>query len=399
MAVFDYKIAIIGAGPVGLFSALRLSDLGMSCIVFEGRESLPYDLRASTFHPPTLEILQHVGLVDQLITAGRICPAWQIRLHPDHEYVEFDLGALEPDTQFPFRLQAEQSQLCQILLKELETRGNVDIRFGHELIGLSQTADHVTLDIAAPSGRETLTAAFVVGADGARSQVRKSLNLSFEGLTYPETTILATTRFPFEDHLPNLSDINYVWKKDGTFSLLHLPDIWRCSLYPDPGESMEDALTPESIERKLQGIVRCDEPYIVEDVRQYRVHKRIVEDYRSGRVILAGDAAHINSPSGGMGMNGGLHDAWFLTEALHDIEKGAPLERLDLYTRQRRPVALEQILKQADSNRKRMQERDPARRREMFEELLKLSKDKQELRAYLLRSSMIAGWRQSMETL
>ena len=160
---------------------------------------------------------------------------------------------------------------------------------------------------------------------------------------------------------------------------------------------MEEAVAPAAIQRKLQGIIPQNAPYEVLAARPYRIHMRIVDRYRKGRVALAGDAAHLNSPSGGMGMNGGLQDAWLLTEALAETAAGAPLELLDRYSRRRRPVALEQILKQADANRRRMQERDPARRRELFEELRRIAGNRERARSHLLRTSMISGWRQSLE--
>jgi 3-(3-hydroxy-phenyl)propionate hydroxylase len=237
----------------------------------------------------------------------------------------------------------------------------------------------------------------LIGADGARSIVRRAMDLGFEGKTYPETTILATTPFRFEDHLPGLSNVNYVWREGGTFSLLRLRDKWRCSLYPDEGESIEQALEPERIERKLQSIVPRDEPYEVVDLRPYRVHMRIVDDYRRGRFVLAGDAAHVNSPSGGMGMNGGVHDAFNLSATLRDIWNGAPLDLLDRYVRQRRPIAADEILTQADANRARMQERNWERRLAMFEELKKVAADPEKARARLLASSMIIGLERSRE--
>src|SRR3546814_17447223 len=106
-----------------------------------------------------------------------------------------------------------------------------------------------------------------------------------------------------------------VCSSDLTFSLMRLPDLWRCSLYPDAGESIEEATQPENVERKLQQIVPTGQPYVVEEIRPYRIHMRIVDRYRNGRIVLAGDAAHLNSPSGGMGMNGGIHDA-------HELEIG-----------------------------------------------------------------------------
>ncbi len=398
MTKSEYDIIVVGAGPVGLFTALRLSRFNISCLVVEAENALARDLRASTFHPPTLDILDDFGLAEPLITKGRICPSWQIRMHPSHEHVEFDLSLLQKETKHPFRLQCEQFRLCHLLLDELEKCENVDVRFGCRVTALKQTKEKVTIQTETDTDINTLTAQFVVGADGARSVVRNELNFPFEGQTYPETTILVTTAFHFEDHLPGLSDINYVWSPTGTFSLLHLPKIWRCSLYQEAGETVEQAIQPSSIERKLQKIMPQDQPYVVDEIRPYRLHMRIVDDYRKGRVVLAGDAAHLNSPSGGMGMNGGLHDAYFLTEAFANIFKGGPLELLDLYTRQRLPVARDQILTQADANRKRMQERNPEKRREIFEELRRTANDRQKCYEFLLRSSMIAGWRQSAET-
>ena len=398
MSEADSQVAIVGGGPVGLLAALRLSHLGLSSRLFEAEQRLPEDLRASTFHPPTLELLDELGLTESLLAQGRICPTWQVRMHPSHERAAFDLSLLKADTRHPYRLQCEQFRLCRLLLQELRGRGNVELRFGHRVTALSQDADRVHLDVESERGAQRFRALFAIGADGARSIVRGCLGLPFQGQTYLETTILTTTPFLFEEHLPGLSGINYVWHEGGgTFSLLRLPQIWRCSLYPDPGESLDDAVAPAAIQRKLQGIVSRNEPYEVLAVRPYRIHMRIVDRYRKGRVALAGDAAHLNSPSGGMGMNGGLQDAWLLAEALGEVAGGAPLERLDRYTRRRRPVALEQILKQADSNRRRMQERDPAKRRQLFEELRRIAGDRQRARSHLLRTSMIYGWRRCLE--
>jgi 3-(3-hydroxy-phenyl)propionate hydroxylase len=223
--------------------------------------------------------------------------------------------------------------------------------------------------------------------------VRDCLGVHFPGTTYPETTILATTTFPFEQHLEGLSNVNYIWWSEGTFSLLRLRHVWRCSLYPDDGEAIEDASEPAAVQGKLQRIVPNPAGYDILDCRPYRVHMRIADDYRCGRVVLAGDAAHINSPSGGMGMNGGIHDAFNLTQTLHEIWHGADEALLDRYTRQRRPIAEREILVQADRNRARMQERDPARRRALMDDLQRITADPERAKAYLLRASMIEGLR------
>lgn len=389
------RVLIVGAGPVGLTAALRLDSFGIPCTVIEAEPTVQRDLRASTFHPPTLDLLDDYGLAEPLIALGRKCPTWQIRMHETHARAEFDLAVLRDDTRHPYRLQCEQFKLCELTAERLRGCANVRMEWNARVTGVRQTADSVHVQVARGPRTFELTGALLIGADGARSFVRESLGLEFAGATYPETTILVTTPFPFHDHLPGLSNVNYVWTREGTFSLLRLPALWRCSVYPEAGESIEEAIQPASIERKLQRIVPTGTPYEVLEVRPYRVHKRIVSDYRMGRIVLGGDAAHINSPSGGMGMNGGIHDAFNLTEKIRAIHAGAGLEELDRYTRQRRPIAAEEILVQADRNRSRMQERDPSRRQQMLEDLQRTASDPVLARSHLLRSSMIEGLRRA----
>lgn len=391
------RVLIAGAGPVGLTAALLLLRRGIAFTLLEQAEQLPDDLRASTFHPPTLDMLGRLGVVDELIARGLVSPTWQIRMHPSGERAMFDLAAIGDATAHPYRLQCKQSVLCRILLDHVRTEGG-DVRMGMAVEDFTQ--DDVGVSVIARDAAGELhrfAGDFLIAADGARSIVRGKLDLPFEGKTYPETTILATTRFPFHDHLPGLSNVNYVWKEKGTFSLLRLPDLWRCSLYPDGDETIEDALEPASIARKLQEIVPTPGGHVVDEIRPYRIHMRIVDDYRHGRILLAGDAAHVNSPSGGMGMNGGIHDAHELVATLAAVVDGRPIEHLDRYTRRRRPIALQEILTQADRNRARMQERDPAKRREMLAALQRTAGDPVEARAHLLRTSMIDGLRKAAE--
>lgn len=392
----EQQVVIVGAGPVGLVAALRLADFGIRVTVLEAETEPTEDLRASTFHPPTLDMLDGYGLATPLIEQGLISRQWQIRMHESQERVVFDLSVLANDTAHPYRLQCEQSRLVRLLDVRVKDLPGVILRRGCRVTAVSQTANTVTAHAVTDDGESlAVTGRLLIAADGARSLVREHLGLAMEGETYPETTILATTRFRFEDHLEGLSNVNYCWTRAGTFSLLRLPSLWRCSLYPDADESIEAALRPEAIERKLQRIVPQDQPFEVMEIRPYRVHRRIVGDFRHGRVLLAGDAAHINSPSGGMGMNGGIHDAFALTKAIQAMWSSDALDRLDAYTRSRRPIAAEEILGQAHENRSRMQERDPERRRQAFAALQAVVADPEKHRAHLLRSSMISGLRRA----
>lgn len=390
------RVVIVGAGPVGLTAALRLATAGIPCTLLEAETRIADDFRASTFHPPTLDMLDEYGLAQPLIARGLVSPEWQIRIHETGDRVVFDLGVLAADTAHPYRLQCEQSQLVRLLAARIATMPAIDLHFGARVESIEQGADDVIAHARMADGElMPFPGRLLIAADGARSQVRHCCNLTMHGETYPETTILATTRFPFHEHLPGLSNVNYVWTRAGTFSLLRLPDVWRCSLYPDAGESIEEALAPDAVERKLQRIVPRDTPYELIATRPYRVHRRIVDDFRCGRVLLAGDAAHINSPSGGMGMNGGIHDAFALADAIAAIGPNGDVAKLDGYNRSRRPIAADDILRQAHENRSRMQERDQERRRASFEALQAIVANPDALRTHLLRSSMITGLRRA----
>ncbi|MBL8379006.1 MAG: FAD-dependent monooxygenase [Burkholderiales bacterium] len=390
----SHSVLIAGAGPVGLTAALLLAEAGLGVRVFEAEETIGQDLRASTFHPPTLDMLEPLGVTAELLAQGLICPHWQIRLHPGGERAVFDLSVLEGETRHPYRLQCEQWKLSQALLARARAHPRIELRFGTRLTALSQDDTCVRATVESGTHSEAVRAEWLIGADGARSTVRSALGLEFDGQTYPETTLLVTTRFAFEDHLEGLSNVSYCWKDGGNFSLLKVPGRWRISIYPRADESVEAQLSEANIEASLQEIVPRPTPYEIIEKRPYRVHQRIVKRYRIGRVFLAGDAAHVNSPAGGMGMNGGVHDAFSLADKLGRVASGrADASLLDAYDSERRPVAREQILAQADRNRARMQEKDPAKRRAMLSDLQALAADRARLKAYLLKTSMIEGLR------
>ena len=391
----DAEVLIAGAGPVGLSAALVLGSKGIRVILCEAAEALPNELRASTFHPPTLDMLAPFGVTDAMLAQGLICPTWQVRMHPSGDRAVFDLSVLAGETAHPYRLQCEQSKLAVILLDKVRALPTVEVQFGARVVDVAQTEDRASFVVEERGERRTLTARYAVGADGARSAVRTALGIEFPGDMYPETTILATTTFPFETKLGGISNVSYCWKADGTFSLLRLPGVWRTSLYGRDGKSLEETLTDDGIQDLMHDIVPLPGRFDVLETRPYRIHQRIAGTYRQGRVFLAGDAAHLNSPSGGMGMNGGIHDAFNLAEKLVGVLRDGEERGLDLYERQRRPIAQDAIIAQAHQNRTRMQERDPERRRALLADLQATTRDPAKLRAYLLRTSMIDGLRRA----
>ncbi len=384
-------VLVVGGGPVGLTAALCLADGGVPVMLFEADAAISEDLRASTFHPPTLDMLDLFGLGTELVAQGLITPSWQIRLHETGERAMFDLSVLKGETNHPYRLQCEQQKLQRLIAARLARYPHAALRFGSPVDAVGQDGDSVWVEVAG----QRISGSWLIGADGSRSIVRRSLEIGFGGETYPETTILVATDFDFASALEGLSGVNYIWSPAGTFSLLRLPQVWRCSFYPKPGQSLEEAMTEKAIEAQLQSVMPRPVRYTVLHKRSYRIHQRVADTYRVGRMLLAGDAAHLNSPSGGMGMNGGIHDAFNLTEKLVQVVRGADDALLDLYVRQRRPIAIEHVIAHADRNRRRMRETDPERRRTMLEDLQRTAADPERARKYLLNSSMITGLRQA----
>lgn len=388
-------VVIVGAGPVGLTAALLLGHKGIKVTVFEVGGDISHELRASTFHPPTLDMMAPFGITAQMLAAGLTCPTWQIRMHPSGDRAVFDLSVLRDDTDYPYRLQCEQSKYCEFVLAAAQALPNVVVAFSSPVTGVTQKADAATVRVAAEDGERDVTADYVIGCDGAHSAVRKALGIELSGDIYPETTILATTYFPFHERLEDLSNVSYCWKPGGTFSLLRLPDVWRVSLYPRQGQTVEQALEPGMQQELLHEIVPDTGRIDVLQTRPYRIHRRLASSYGHGRVFLAGDAAHLNSPSGGMGMNGGIHDAFSLCEKLVAVIEGADAALLQRYERQRRPIAEEEIIAQAHRNRTRMLERDDGKRQAMLDDLKRTTDDPVKLKTYLLKSSMFEGLRRA----
>ena len=393
MSYINGPVIIVGGGPVGLTLAWLLQGSGVPVQLFEAEPEISDQLRASTFHPPTLDMLAPSGITAQLHEAGQITPTWQIRMHSTSQRAEFDLAVLKEDTDYPWRLQCRQAVLSRALYERLPEG---ICHFSHPVSRVEEDADGVSVT----AGDKVVRGALVVGCDGARSIVREAMGVGFEGKTYPETTLLVTTHFPFEDHLDGLSGVNYIWKDEGTFSLLRLPDVWRISLHPKAGQSVEDAMEDAAIR---EAVVEIIGPQAFADGQQleiiekriYRIHRRVATHYVQGRLLLAGDAAHLNSPKGGMGMNGGIHDAFCLADKITALANGGAPALLTQYQRQRQPIARDDIGGQADQNRSRMMNKSAAQKQAHLKELQAIASDSGRARDFLLRSSMIEGLRRA----
>lgn len=387
----EERVLIAGAGPVGLAAAANLIRHGVPVTVLEAGADLSTESRASTFHPPTLDMLDDLGVAKPLIAQGLIAPKFQYRTRNDGPLATFDFKAIADTTRHPYRLQCEQSKLTRIFLDKLRGESNFRIEFSSPVREVTQTAGSAEIGIERGGKTEKRSYPWVIAADGARSDLRRSLGIEFEGFTWPDRYLVVSTPFDFSTVMADLVSVSYVADPDRWFFLLQIPGLWRVMFRVAAEESDELAGSKAFAERLMAGIVPGIDHYEIAHTTLYRVHQRVATCYRKQRVFLIGDAAHVNNPLGGMGMNGGIHDAMNLTERLAAVWHGEkPEAELDGYDRQRRSITKEHVQTQSIQNKKNLE--NPA---EFSERLRGIVADPKRAYDYLLSVSMIGSLRRA----
>jgi len=382
-------IIIAGAGPVGLFAAVLLVNAGYRVIVLEKNRGLPLDMRASTFHPATLDLLAHCGLAEPLVARGSITQGWQYMVHGTKKHAVFDLESISDLTDHPYRLQCEQFHFTNIAVERLLKNPLFEIRFGHQLQEVCDSDEEVLLKVSGSGGEYLLRTPWLIAADGSRSLVRKQLGLAFEGSVFPRTLITLVLNHPFQDDIPGLLGVNYVWTETGYYSLMQIRDLWRLSYSPDQDQSVEEALSEPIAQAHVQAVFPRSRPYELLQKNYYTLQQRCLESFRHGHILFAGDAAHLNSPSGGMGMNSGLHDAQCLVQHLVPVLQGGDDALLNRYSRRRRTIALDEVQRLSARNHRWHRETNQEKRLDIWSELQEIVNDSDKRREFLLNSSMI----------
>jgi 3-(3-hydroxy-phenyl)propionate hydroxylase len=396
----EERVLIAGGGPVGVVTALALAQRGFAVTVFEAEASINDAPRAATTHPATLEMLADLGLVEEVIRLGLTASKFQFRDRPSGALVaEFDHGVLRRDTRFPFVVQCEQHKLAQLAVERLRALPGTEVHYSARVVAVDARAGHVRASVDMPDGRKQFRGAFLVGADGGRSTVRKQLGIKFEGYTFPERFVVLTTRFDFEQER-GYCFRNYFSDPDEWANLFKVAGDdgrgqWRVVFPTRRDEADEEALSDAGVQRRLQRFFPKATPYEVVHRNLYKAHQRVAERFRKGRVFLAGDAAHVNNPIGGLGLNCGIHDGVELAERLARGCGEAGEDELDLYDRRRRPLNIEFVQSQTVANKKRLEEKDPAVRAASFEQLRRTAADPARHREFLLRTSLIESVRKA----
>jgi 2-polyprenyl-6-methoxyphenol hydroxylase-like FAD-dependent oxidoreductase len=401
MAAFSKgPVLIAGGGPVGLITALALARQGLPVHVLEAESKINDSPRAATTHAATLEMLDDLGMVEEVIRRGLVEPLFRIWDRSTGKLVaEFDFGHLKNDTRYPFAVQYEQHKLANLAIERLRAFPHATVEFSARVRSLSQSADAVEITVETAAGMRVVKGCYLIGADGGRSTVRKSLGIAFDGYTHPERFLILTTPFDIGSRFPGCTR-NYLSGPDDWCALFKVSGddgtgLWRVLSSTRLDQTEAELFDDEAIEQRLQKFILKEGRYKVVHRNLYNVHQRVAASFRQGRVFLVGDAAHVNNPLGGLGLNFGIHDAIELSGLLGRVlRREAPVDTLDLYDRHRRPLNIEFVQQQTVANKRRMEEKDPVARKNNFEQLAATAADPLAHRAYLLRASLINSVRQ-----
>ena len=394
------RVIVVGGGPVGTIAALALARAGVPVTIFDALAATAEDHRASTHQPQTLDLLDALELTPRILTQGLREPYFQWRDLIEDARIEFDYGLLAGECAHPYVVQLEQHRTVAAAL-ELATRYPAfDMRRPVRVVEAGQTREYAVAGVEYPDGsRETVRGRYLIGCDGGPSLVRKAMDATFDGFTWPERFNIVTTPFDFATLSFRLR--NYCVHPDRWVALFKVPGddatgLWRCVSPTKEDESDElvqsDAWIAERLAERFPGAG----PFPIVHRNMYNVHQRVAGTFRRGRLLIAGDAAHVNNPIGGIGMNSGIHDALNLAAKLIAIWNGADADPLlDRYDRQRRETAVEFVQAQSIANIRMLAERDPAARRRNLSSMRRQAEDPAAAREFVRRGALVSMWERS----
>jgi 2-polyprenyl-6-methoxyphenol hydroxylase-like FAD-dependent oxidoreductase len=360
-------VVVVGAGPVGLVTALGLAKAGASVTVVEAEPRINDSPRAAVYFPTTLKILDRLGILEDALEISYLSKSFCFHLLATREVARI-LDTFPPDSPYPYNAHFGQHLLAQLVLKHFSKLPGAEMRWNTRAVALAQDEKGAVLTVETPQGREEIRTRWVVGTDGARSTMRGLLDLPFEGHTWPERFVATNVRYPFESYGFEPANMIADAVNWAVVARLGKEDLWRVTFGED-AELPESGIAGRIVERYKILLPDFAVSYEVVQYSPYRVHERCAPTFRVGRAILAGDAAHACNPCGGLGLTSGIIDAAALIDVLSAVIAGRARESvLDFYATERRRVFLEVSSPIATDFKRRMSEKDPARQRADFEE-------------------------------
>ena len=329
-STYDTDVLVVGAGPTGLTLAASLVARGIATTVVDRQAAGANTSRAAVVNARSLEVLESLDVARRLVKEGVQAPRFSIRDRA-RRLIPIDFSALP--SAYPYSLMIPQSTTERLLLERLTELGGTVLR-PKTLTSIEQDVDGVT---ASFDDGDVIRARYAVGADGMHSIVREQAGIGFHGGAYAESFVLADVHLIGE---APADEVILYWATAGLTVVAPLPDdIFRIvAPVPEAPENPSAAYVQQILDTRGPGRGRM----VVTDVvwgSRFRIHHRVADTYRAGRLLLAGDAAHVHSPAGGQGMNLGIQDAVALSEALVGVLGGRPESLLDEYSAVRRPMA------------------------------------------------------------
>jgi 2-polyprenyl-6-methoxyphenol hydroxylase-like FAD-dependent oxidoreductase len=356
------QVIIVGAGPVGFVTAYGLARKGIEVRLLEADAVISSSPRAAIYFPTTLEILDRLGLLEEAQAIGYSSTRFAMRYPATGEVIEADATtSVPPESPYARNLHLGQHVLADLVMRHLLALPNARLLWRHKVVALEQDGAGVNLGVDTPEGRVTLRADWVVGTDGSHSAVRQLLALPFEGHTWPDRFVATNLEYDFEAH--GFQPANMISDPDewGVVARLGRENLWRVTFGEDA--SLDESRFYERIPQHYARLLPAPGPYRIVAAAPYRVHERCAPRFRVGRVLLAGDAAHVCNPCGGMGLTSGIIDADALIKVLGAVLDGrAGDEVLDFYAEERRRVFREVVSPIATSFKRQLSEKDPEQR-------------------------------------
>lgn len=345
------RVVIAGAGPVGLITALLLARWDVPTVLLEAQPSpTAVGSRAICFQRDVLDILDRVGCAQAAVAEG--VTWWRgLTFYREHELFTTTFPEVGQSA-FPPFINLSQSSLERYLWSQVADRDQIDVRFGQRVVGLEQHDAGVTVDVDTGDGRTRIAGAYVLGCDGAGSTVRKLLGLAFEGHSFDEQFLIADIRAELPFPVERRFHFDPLWNP-GRQVLVHPQphSLWRIDWQVPADFDLDHARASGELDARIR-MITGEAPYEIDWVSVYRFHQRIVGSFRVGRVLLAGDAAHLMSPFGARGLNSGAQDAenaaWKLAFVLHGW---AGDHLLETYDGERRAAGLENLRVTAETMR------------------------------------------------